>query len=92
MAIAYRRRNAAAAHGAVPFHELKDPVKAQARVRYNKLYRADLPYAGGSQVEPMIAFRKQLIATENTRKDKQAFRTYVKNFPIYYVSITPTLY
>jgi hypothetical protein len=51
MAIAYRRRNTAAAHEAVPFHELDDPVQAQARVRYNQLYWAELPYAGGSQVE-----------------------------------------
>ncbi len=45
---------------------LNDPGRSAARLRFNQLYWADLPYAGESQrvIEAMIAFRKQLLAAE----------------------------
>ena len=48
-------------------HRLASPERAQARVRYNQLYWADLPYAGESQgvVSAMIAFRAQLLIAES---------------------------
>jgi len=54
---------------------LNEPERVQARARYNQLYWADLPYAGESQavISAMIAFRKQLLAAENTPSDKQAW-------------------
>ena len=54
---------------------LTDPERVQARVRYNQLYWADLPYAGESQavIAAMIAFRNELMAAERTPSDKQAW-------------------
>jgi len=54
---------------------LNDPERIRARVRYNQLYWADLPYAGESQavISTMIAFRDQLMAAERAPTDKQAW-------------------
>lgn len=48
-------------------NRIHEPDRIQARVRYNQLYWADLPYAGESQdvIEAMIAFRNQLIVAES---------------------------
>jgi len=54
---------------------LGEPDRVQARVRYNQLYWADLPYAGESQavIDAMIAFRDQLILAEREPADTKAW-------------------
>lgn len=52
---------------------LSNPERIHARIRYNQLYWADLPYAGESQqvISAMIAFRTQLIAAEADESDQE---------------------
>ena len=54
---------------------LNDTERIKARVRFNQLYWADLPYARESQavITAMIAFRDQLIAAESVPSEKQAW-------------------
>ncbi len=54
--------------------------RIQARVRYNQLYWADLPYAGESQqvVSAMINFRTQLIAAEKAGSGPDAKQQWEK--------------
>ena len=56
---------------------LADPDRIKARVRYNQLYWADLPYAGESEavITAMVAFRKQLLATEGAPSNKNEWDT-----------------
>jgi hypothetical protein len=56
---------------------LNDPERIRARVRYNQLYWADLPFARESQavIKAMIAFRNQLLAAERAPTDKQAWES-----------------
>jgi hypothetical protein len=55
--------------------QLNDTERIKARVRFNQLYWADLPYAGESQavITAMIAFRNQLMAAESLPDDKEAW-------------------
>jgi hypothetical protein len=52
--------------------QINEPERARARVRYNQLFWADLPFAGESPavVQAMIAFRKQLMTAEQEPKDR----------------------
>jgi len=54
---------------------LNDPERIKARVRFNPLYWADLPYVRESSAvaTAMVAFRNQLMAAELTPKEKQAW-------------------
>jgi hypothetical protein len=54
---------------------LNDSERIKARVRFNQLYWADLPYVSESQavITAMIAFRNQLMAAESVPNDKQAW-------------------
>ena len=56
-------------------NRLNTPERIQARVRYNELYWADLPYARESPAvaSAMVAFRDQLITAERAPADKQAW-------------------
>lgn len=51
--------------------KLDDADRKSARVRFNQLYWADLPYAGESQavIDAMINFRRSLVNAENTPAD-----------------------
>ena len=46
--------------------QLNSPERGHARIRYDQLYWADLPFAGESQavIEAMISFRSQLMKAE----------------------------
>jgi hypothetical protein len=70
----YRETLKVASQLVEPGH-LNNPERIQARVRYNQLYWADLPYVGESQavINAMIAFRTQLMAAELARTDRQAW-------------------
>lgn len=54
---------------------LNNPERVTARVRFDQLYWADLPFAGEHQavIEGMIAFRNQLLAAEAATGDSQAW-------------------
>ena len=54
---------------------LDDTERIKARVRFNQLYWADLPYTRESQavITAMIAFRNQLMAAESVPNDKPAW-------------------
>jgi hypothetical protein len=54
---------------------VKDPDRPKARRRFEQLYWADLPFAGEStEVESgMVAFRKGLVAAEQTPTDVEAW-------------------
>ncbi|WP_437783401.1 hypothetical protein [Sorangium sp. So ce1097] len=55
---------------------LNDPERARARMRYNQLYWAELPFAGESQavISAMVAFRNQLMAAERAPTDEQVWQ------------------
>lgn len=54
---------------------LSDPQRVLARVRYNQLYWADLPYAreSSSVSEKMVDFRNKLIAAERSPDDRRSW-------------------
>ena len=56
-------------------NRLNTAERIQARVRYNQLYWADLPYAreSGPVASAMVAFRNQLVAAEGAPANKQAW-------------------
>lgn len=66
LAALYRETLTVAAQLIEP-RRLFDPKRVQARIRYNQLYWADLPYAGESEAveSAMFRFRSALIAAEN---------------------------
>jgi hypothetical protein len=56
---------------------LTHPDRVEARIRYNQLYWADLPFAGESPevITAMVDFRKQLLVAERAPADKQAWES-----------------
>ena len=54
---------------------LNTPERVQARIRYNQLYWADLPYAreSGEVAGAMVEFRKQLLIAERAPADSGAW-------------------
>jgi hypothetical protein len=54
---------------------LNSPERVQARVRYNQLYWADLPYVRESSAveSAMVEFRRRLLVAEWAPADKQAW-------------------
>lgn len=56
-------------------NRLAAPERVQARIRYDQLYWADLPYARESQTveSAMVGFRNGLLAAERAPTDRQAW-------------------
>jgi hypothetical protein len=56
---------------------LNDPERIKARIRFNQLYWADLPYVRESPAveKAMIAFREQLMAAERASEDTRAWES-----------------